>query len=217
VTPDQQVRLAGAIQAVYDGAPAPAGYDLIDRTFIRGDVRATSYILRDQPTGKFAQAVRGTETFLDGLLDLDFAFDPSPFGVGRTERGFTSYYSQAKTESGHPLPPIDWLGGHSLGGPAATLFGAVAGSPAPELLLIATPEPGDQDFAHWATPRFAAIHRWENPNDVVPDAPGRFLGYCDLLVPPTVIDMTAIGIDPLDKLGNHRLANYIAAYLRENT
>ena len=201
---------------MYDHSPLPLGWTLIDRTFVPEDPDPTSLIVQDTGSGKLAQAVRGSVTGWDWKSDFTFLMVDSPFGVGRTEQGFTNYYAQAKTESGKPLPPIDWFGGHSLGGPGATFFGAVGGSERPDLLLIATPEPGDQGFAGWASLRFANIHRWENPNDAVPDAPGRFLGYKDLLGPVTYIDMEPLGVDKWDLAGNHHLPNYIAAFQRQN-
>ena len=221
MTPAQQIRLAGVIQSIYDSAPVPAGWDLLDRLFVPEDKPPVALLLRDQETKKIALAVRGSWTGWDWAQDFRFVFRSSPWGVGRTETGFTNYYLSATTESGDALRPIDWLGGHSLAGPAATYFGCNT-IPGADLLLAASPEPGDAAFANWASPRFANIHRWENPADIVPDAPGRFRGYRDLLGEPTVIDMKPLGpptFDPLDPIAsvrkisefNHSLKNYMTA------
>jgi hypothetical protein len=217
LTPLQQIQLAEAIQSIYDRAPVPACWTLLDRTFIPVDRTPTSLVLRDNATGKIAQAVRGSETGWDWRADFSFLFRPSPFGVGRTEVGFTAYYDLARTESGAPLPAIDWFGGHSLGGPGATFFGCGPANPGgADILLVATPEPGDQEFSTWASPRFGAVHRWENPHDAVPDAPGRFLGYRDLVGLPLVVDLSILGVDVWDLPGNHHLPSYIAAFKRLN-
>ena len=217
MTNAEQVRVAQAIQSLYDRAPVPAGWDLIDRTFVPEDPDPTSLILRDQASGKLARVFRGSVTGWDWREDFSFLMVDSPFGVGRTEQGFTAYYANARTESGRPVPPCDWFAGHSLGGPAATYASAVGGTNGgAEVLLIATPEPGDATFSLWASRWLTAIHRWENPHDVVPDAPGRFLGYRDLVGDPVVIDMTPLGILQMDFAGNHHLPNYVRAFQLQN-
>jgi hypothetical protein len=215
VTPAEQIRLAWAVNSIYPGQPALAPtWELLDRLFIPQDPGLPVCLqLRDLVDGKIARAWRGSKTGWDWGADFRFFFTRSPFGVGRTEQGFTEYYDSAKTESGRPLLPADRVGGHSLGGPAATYDAAVGGVPGgAELLLAATPEPGDDEFSAWASPRYAAIHRWENPNDVVPDAPGRFLGYRDLVGAAVPIDMGQLGVSVWDKEGNHHLPNYIKAF-----
>lgn len=169
--------------------------------------------LTDGITGKIARVWRGSQTGWDWGADFRFFFTPSPFGPGRIEQGFGEYYGGATTESGRPLEPADWFAGHSLGGPAATYDGSVGGvQGGADLLAIATPEPADGDFCGWATPRFRVIHRWENPNDAVPDSPGRIFGYKDLLGAAIPIDMLRIGVDQWDLPGNHHLPNYIKAF-----
>ena len=131
-------------------------WTLLDRLLLPQDagipVAAT---LLDSATGKRARVWRGSYTGWDWGADFRFLFTASPFGVGRTEQGFTEYFDGARTETGGPLELVDWVGGHSLGGPAATYDGAANGvAGGAELLLIATPEPGDGAFSAWATPRY---------------------------------------------------------------
>ena len=221
MTPAQQVQLAWAINSLYPGQPAldSSVWTVRDRHFNPNDPGLpVALTLLDRASGKLARVWRGSQTGYDWGRDFDFFFSPSPFGIGRTERGFTDYYGGTTSESGRPFEPVDQVGGHSLGGPAATYDGAVGGViGGAELLLVATPEPGDADFSAWATPRFEAIYRWENPHDVVPDAPGRFLGYRDLLGPTTVVDFRPLGIDQWDVAGNHHCPNYVAAFKLQNS
>ena len=219
--------MALAIQSIYDQAPTPAGWELVDRLFAPEDPQPTALILRDTETGNLAMPVRGSWTGWDWEQDFRFLFTSSPWGVGLVERGFLDYFQSSKTESGKPLPAIAWFAGHSLGGPAATFFSLCMAPGTAELLVVETPEPGDHAFCAWASPRLAAVHRWENPEDVVPDAPGRFLGYADLEVPPTVIDMRPLNppafnpLDPVDSLKrklefNHSIQNCVAAFQLQN-
>jgi hypothetical protein len=222
MTPEEQVRVAWAINSLYPGQPAlDPCWAVLDRLFIPQDPGLpVAQTIRDSISGKLARVWRGSQTGWDWRADFTFLPTPSPFGVGQTETGFTAYYSNAKTESGRPLEPVDWVGGHSLGGPAATYDGCVSGTGAgAEILLAETPEPGDNVFSEWATPRFAAIHRWENPDDGVTDAPGRWLGYADLRGPATPIDMRPLRLPPWNPLkplqwaaDNHHLPNCIVAY-----
>ncbi len=217
MTPQQQVQLALAIGSQYPGG-APLDetiWRLVDRTFLPGDPVSTALILTHLETGKTAKANRGSLTLKDWLDDFTASFIPSDWFNGRVEDGFHDYWEGSRTESGRILPALDWTGGHSLGGPAATYDACQQAPGTVDLLLIATPEPGDDLFSLWASPRIRNIHRWENPHDVVPDAPGRFLGYRDLLGPVTPIDMGPLGVDHWDIPGNHHLPNYIAAFLKQ--
>lgn len=218
MTPAEILRLGWALNSLYPGQPALAdGWTMRDRLFIPQDPLPVCLSVGDDRTGTINRLWRGSETDWDWGADFRFLFSPSPFGIGRIEQGFGQYYGGAKTESGRPLEPCDRIIGHSLGGPAATYDGSVGGVPGgAELVLAATPEPGDGDFSGWATPRFKAIYRLENPNDAVPDAPGRIFGYKDLLGSPIVVDMRPLGIDQWDLPGNHHLPNYLRAYAIAN-
>ena len=201
---------------MYDDAPVPEGWTQLDRLFVPEDEAPVALVLKDSSSGATALAVRGSQTGWDWKEDFTFLFADSPWGVGRVETGFSTYFNSAKTESSRPLPPCDWIGGHSLGGPAATYFACCMAPGTVDLLVAETPEPGDEAFSNWASPRLAAIHRWENPDDVVPDAPGRFLGYRDLAGDPVVLDLRQLGVGRFDLGGNHSLSNCVAAFKIQN-
>ncbi len=107
---------------------------------------------------------------------------------------------------------------------AATYDGASAGvTGGAEALLIETPMPGDAAFSAWASQKFASIARWENPRDVVPDAPGRWNGYFDLAGDPVPIDMGPLNLPAFDILkpfvwlaNQHHLPNCIRAFCISN-
>ena len=198
------------MQAVYDGATSVPGWTIL-ASIPGDDVAPFGVIASSDEDGKTAMAFRGTVTAHDWFHDSQFAFVPSPFGVGQTEYGFTTVFRALQIPLGWKC---DWFAGHSLGGPLATYAALTYGDVNAELLVIATPEPGDGVFSLWASPRIAVIHRWENRHDVVPDAPGRFLGYRDLDGPTTELDFgPALGVARLDVAGNHSLTNYIRAFM----
>lgn len=219
MSPLDQVRIAALVLSVADKSPLPDGWTLTDRLFSNLDPNPFGVVCLDDASGDICVALRGTETPIEWFKDAQFAFVNSPFGPGKTEDGFTAVYQSLKTESGKSPGPIKRIAGHSLGGPLATYLGLLsqtATEEAAEILLIESPSPGDAPFVAWASSRFASITRWENPHDVVPDLPGRILGYRDLISPVTTIDVSALGVSWFDLEGNHSLANCIKAFCRSN-
>ena len=221
MTPSQIVQFAWAIDSLYPGEPAldASVWDLLDQISIPADSLPTSLILRHRETGKMAKPVRGSQTGYDWRKDFTFVMRASPFGTGMVEAGFHDYWAPQVTASGDPIPDCDWYGGHSLGGPCATYDAAKAPIGKAELVLYATPEPGDALFSGWISPRLLSVTRLENPEDAVPDAPGRFLGYQDVAGPTTPINMVPLGPPAFDILKpfavlefNHHLPNYVKAY-----
>jgi hypothetical protein len=213
VAPALQLRLAQAVQSIYDKAPTPAGWELLDREFVPADPdMPVSLLLKDVETGLSAKVNRGSITGWDWWQDFRAQFVPSPWTVGQVELGFNTYNADAKTESGRPLPPVQLIVGHSLGGPDST-FDMCAQLPGTvDLLLLESPQPGDEDFCTGATAMANSVTIWRNPNDVVPQVPPYLLGWRQLLGDVIDIDSTKIGVHPWDFQGNHSLKNAISVF-----
>jgi hypothetical protein len=174
-----------------------------------------SLILCDVATGLMAKVNRGSITGWDWWQDFRAIFVPSPWGVGRVELGFATYNEDAKTESGRPLPPVDVIVGHSLGGPDSTLDMCCQLPGTVDLLLLESPKPGDEAFATWALPRAKSVTLWRSVNDIVPQLPPYLNGWRQLVGEVVNLDLTKIGVHPWDFSGNHSLSNCIAAFQKQ--
>ena len=218
MAPADQARLARLVLYAYGDAPLDPEWEVVDRLVSPIDPEPFGLLAADK-SGFVTVAIRGTVSPIEWFKDSQAAFTSSPIGAGRTEQGFTSIYRSLTWQSGSSPGEIDAVAGHSLGGPLATYLGlhsTLNTGHAPELLVIESPAPGDAEFVTYASPLFASITRWENPHDVVPDLPGRILGYRDLIAPVTTIDTTPLGIGIFDLAGNHSLANCLKAFCAAN-
>ena len=142
-------------------------------------------------------AIRGTEGFLEWLMDFDFVPIPFPFvDAGRTESGFTNFYSSMRTGPNIlSARVIDVLrsmvknrsvktlriAGYSLGATLATLLAIdVAGNavcPNPTVYTFASPRVGDKVFAGTYDQFVPTSWRIANLTDIVPMLPPIFAGY----------------------------------------
>jgi predicted lipase len=143
-------------------------------------------------------AIRGTEGTFEWLIN--FLFEPVTFpylsSAGKTEQGFTDFYSTFRTgPNGNSPRVIDVLknlvvGGsvtslritaHSLGSALATMLAVdLAGNSVfktPTVYTFASPRVGDKVFAGTYDALVSESWRIANLNDVVPNVPPLLAGY----------------------------------------
>jgi predicted lipase len=205
----EAVELGQFVLAAYDlfsgnDPPAfapPAGYALVSKIYADDitdgtpDFKVFGFIARSG--SDVVVAIRGTEGIFEWIMD--FAFFPVPFpffNAGRTERGFTGFYSTFRTgpDNTHPRVSETLSGlvadgtvetlritGHSLGSALATLLALdVAGNgifAAPNVFTFASPRVGDKVFAGTYDSLVQNSWRISNLNDIVPQLPPAFGGF----------------------------------------
>ena len=144
-------------------------------------------LLVTSPASEVLVAIRGTDTFLEWVIDAEFkpcAF-PAASGAGRVEDGFCSVYNTLTcTKTGAGLRPLlqslpagtkVTFAGHSLGAAVATLAAAdaavtVAGIDL-TLYTYASPRVGDSRFAQFCSANIPVHFRITNRPDIVPRLP----------------------------------------------
>jgi predicted lipase len=205
----EALELGGFILAAYDLFAAndppdfspPDGYTLISKIYADDitdgvpDFKVFGFIARSGPDA--VVAIRGTEGVLEWIMDFLFVQVPFPYvNAGRTEQGFTNFYSTFRTGPDNTAPRvIDALRdlaadgtlealritGHSLGSSLATLLAIdVAGNGAfatPTVYTFASPRVGDKVFAGTYDNLVPDSWRISNLNDIVPQLPPAFAGY----------------------------------------
>ena len=186
-----------------DAVPGlPAGYALVAKIYaddittgVVSDFKVFGFIARSG--GDVVVAIRGTEDVFEWIADVEFRLVDFPFvKAGRTEHGFTSFYSSLRTGPSNGQPrAIDVLAalvkgggvtslritGHSLGAALATLLAidvaANAGFANPVIYTFASPRVGDKVFAGTYDGLVETSWRVANVNDVVTQLPPQFVGY----------------------------------------
>jgi predicted lipase len=205
----QAVELGNFVLAAYDLFTAdgnrafvlPAGYQLVMKIYaddLTDDLpifKVFGFIARSG--SDVVVAIRGTEGVLEWLIDAQFGQVPFPFfNPGRTEQGFTNFYSTLRTGPSAADPrAIDALRGlvggstvktlritgHSLGAALATLLAFdVAGNGVfanPTVYTFASPRVGDKVFAGTYDDLVRTSWRVTNLNDIVPHLPPELAGY----------------------------------------
>lgn len=166
-------------------------------------------------------ALRGTDSLVDVLSDLDVRHVRCPFPAGRSRcaRGDERIYASLRQEM-HTLvqkaqQPGDelWVAGHSLGAAMATIATldlALHGESPPHLIAIAPTRVGDPVFGWWFRRHVPFAWRVQNPHDLVPKQPPWWFGYRHVGKLHRVHFPHAFG--PLE---NHAIASYRKALLRQ--
>jgi predicted lipase len=202
------LQLGQFVQAAYelfatgdppDFAP-PAGYSLVSKVYADDitdkvpDLKVFGFIARSDTD--VVVAIRGTQGFFEWLKDVFFVLVPFPFlDAGRTEQGFTDFYSSFHTGPDNLQPRVvDALRelladgsiqslritGHSLGAALATLLAIdVAGNKviSPRVYTFASPRVGDKVFAGTYDGFVPDSWRIANLHDIVPHLPPSLAGY----------------------------------------
>jgi predicted lipase len=203
------VELGRFILAAYDlfaaGDPPafalPAGYQLVSKIYaddLTDNLPAFKVFgFIGQSGTDVVVAIRGTRGALEWLMNVHFLPVPFPFlDAGRTEQGFTNFYSTLRTGPNAAQPRvIDALRslvaagtvhtlritGHSLGAALATLLaidvsgnGVFAG---PTVYTFASPRVGNKVFAGSYDDLVPTSWRVTNLNDIVPHLPPLLAGY----------------------------------------
>jgi predicted lipase len=205
----EAVQLGRFVLAAYDlftaGDPAaftpPACYTLVSKVYADDltdalpDYKVFGFIARSGPD--VVVAIRGTEGLWEWLIDSLFIQIPFPYvAAGRTEQGFTGFYSTFRTGPGNTQARVvDALRtlvadgsvqtlritGHSLGGALATLLAidvaANGGFASPTVYTFGSPRVGDKVFAGTYDSLVANSWRVANLNDLVPQVPPLLAGY----------------------------------------
>ncbi len=202
------LQLGQFVQAAYelfatgdppDFAP-PQGCSLVSKVYADDitdglpDLKVFGFIARSDTDA--VVAIRGTEGVFEWIKDVFFVLVPFPFlDAGRTEQGFTDFYSSFHTGPDNTQPRVvDALRelladgsiqslritGHSLGAALATLLAIdVAGNKVitPRVYTFASPRVGDKIFA--GTYDDLVPDSWRNANlhDIVPHLPPSLAGY----------------------------------------
>jgi predicted lipase len=203
------VGLGGFIQAAYDLFAAndppdftpPDGYQLVSKIYADDltdnlpDFKVFGFIA--QSGSDVVVAIRGTEGVFEWLMDVHFLPIVFPFvNAGRTEQGFTNFYSTLRTGPSVAQPRvIDVLrplitggsvktlriAGHSLGAALATLLAIdVSGNDVfagPTVYTFGSPRVGDKVFAGTYDNLVPSSWRVSNLNDIVPHLPPLLAGY----------------------------------------
>jgi triacylglycerol lipase len=171
----------------------PAGWRVlteltaVDHAAGRSEPEFFGFVLQSGVDGEVLVAIRGTDTFLEWLVDAEFlpcTFPAAP-SAGKVEDGFCSVYTSLRCSSngGAPAALIDRLSsgtrvtvaGHSLGASVATLLAleiAVrVANVQLDLFTYASPRVGDRAFAGFCTRRVPSHYRIVNRPDIVPHLP----------------------------------------------
>ena len=209
----EALELGQFIQAAYDlflsGDPPtfalPTGYTLVTKLYADDitdgvpDFKVFGYIARTPPPNSDAVvAIRGTEGLLEWIMDFRFAQTTFPYvsGAGRTEQGFTGFYSTLRTGSDNVHPrAVEAIRALVADGSVSTLRIAghslarhlqpcwlidVAGNnvfPRPTVYTFASPRIGDKVFAGTYDNMVPDSWRISNLNDIVPQLPPSLAGY----------------------------------------
>lgn len=205
----QALQLGRFVLAAYDlftandppGFAPPDGYSLVSKIYADDitdgvpDYKVFGFIARSG--SDVIVAIRGTEGVLEWIMDALFLPVPFPYvSAGRTERGFTDFYSSFHTGPDSSTPRVvDALRGltadgtvqtlritgHSLGSALATLLAIdVAGNgvfASPTVYTFASPRVGDKVFAGTYDSLVPVCWRIANLNDIVTQLPPSFAGY----------------------------------------
>ncbi len=181
----------------------------------------------DGPEGNIA-TIRGTQTpdgsMVEWLDDFDAILEPCPFVIGANwHRGFGRVYRTLR--AGPDASASQFLAaylssikspvvsGHSLGGPLAT-YAAIEGH-GRELVLFASPKPGDSYLAKAAASGIETMTAYVNPNDAVPRLPITVDWPFKLEDFEHVVEATVLKPDlvtppiPGDWSSSHNLSNYL--------
>jgi hypothetical protein len=172
-------------------------------------------IITDGDDGR-ATNLRGTQmpmgTLDEWLKDLTFVFDPfTQWDGAQWERGFHLVSDSLYVGTGEPLvdymvrKEIKKIEGHSLGGPTATNVGAAADVDL--LVVIESPNPGNQAFAAYVNSRVKTIRSYWNPRDPIGEVPPAVLrGFP--VAPKILLDPNSVTPAVSDTLwDNHNLTN----------
>jgi predicted lipase len=194
----EAVELGRFVPAAYDLFAAndlaaftpPAGYTLVskvyadDLTDTTPEFKVFGFIARSGPD--VIVAIRGTGGLLEWLMDLHFAQVPIPYvQAGRTERGFTGFYSTFRSGPDTTNPRvIDAMRAVLADGTVRTMLAIdMAGNgvfPSPSVYTFASPKVGDKVFAGTYDNLVPSSRRMVNLTDVVPHLPPRLAGYVDV-------------------------------------
>lgn len=196
------------------GWSAVTGLVAIDHTALKSEAEFFGLIARATNESHVVVAIRGTDTFLEWLVDAEFlhhAFPAAP-GAGRVEDGFYQVYRTLRCSQPDsdvvsylrtlPAGTSVTIAGHSLGAAVATLLAADVAAQLPTLELAlytyASPKPGDQTFSAYCDLHVPNHFRIVNLPDIVPRLPP---GY------------VATGIEfPLDSTSFPQIAYSVACY-----
>lgn len=208
----EALRLGEFVLAAYDLYTAPdptkvappGGYQLVSTIYAdeitveKEDYRIFGYIA--QLGSDVVVAIRGTERIMEWIRDFEFALTKFPYADGRTEEGFTDFYTSLRIgPSSTDKRVVEKLNdvcergtvktltitGHSLGSALATMLALdVAANvttqgvaPAPVVYTFASPAVGDKVFAGTYDRHVETSWRIANLNDLVPCLPPRLAGY----------------------------------------
>lgn len=205
----EALQLGQFVLAAYDlftandppGFVPPGGYSLVSKIYADDitdgipDYKVFGFIARSG--SDVVVAIRGTEGVLEWIMDSLFFLVPFPYvSAGRTENGFTDFYSTFHTGQDSNSPRVvDALrgltadgtvktlriSGHSLGSALATLLAIdVAGNGVfanPTVYTFASPRVGDKVFAGTYDSLVLESWRIANLNDIVTQFPPSFAGY----------------------------------------
>jgi predicted lipase len=205
----EAIQLGRFVLAAYDlftagdppGFVPPDGYSLVAKIYADDitdglpDYKVFGYIARSG--ADVVVAIRGTENIAEWVMDSFFVPVLFPYvNAGRTEKGFTYFYSTFHTGADANTPRVlDVLrgltadgtvqklriAGHSLGSALATLLAIdVAGNgvfTSPTVYTFASPRVGDKVFAGTYDSLVPVSWRIANLNDIVTHLPPSFAGY----------------------------------------
>ncbi|MGH7174314.1 MAG: lipase family protein [Gemmataceae bacterium] len=205
----EALQLGQFVLAAYDlytandppGFVPPSGYSLVSKIYADDitdgvpDYKVFGFIARSGPD--VIVAIRGTEGILEWITDSLFLLVPFPYiSAGRTEKGFTDFYTSFHTGADSTSPRVlDALralsadgtvktlriSGHSLGSALATLLALdVAGNgvfASPTVYTFASPRVGDKVFAGTYDRLVSDSWRIANLNDIVTQLPPSLVGY----------------------------------------
>lgn len=172
--------------------------------------------------GTAVVVVRGTENFVEWIIDAEFFLQPHPSG-GHVEDGFYGVYRSIRF-----LPPAadapsqalwiaDALGtatavtvvGHSLGAAIATYLALTVAAALPQahvaLRAVASPRPGDTAFARMLLAAVPDSVAYDYEPDLVPQLPAELLGYASL---PSLVTLPKDAAIPDNPLSNHHALTY---------
>lgn len=158
------ITLCRLAAASYEGRPQPPGASLI-REIDRWGTAAFVWRL----PGEIVVSFRGTDSLLDGLMDIRYAKTDFPEG-GRVHSGFLAarrvvWGDLLSVLDDFPSSPLSFAG-HSLGGALAIL--SAASFPRAAAVTFGAPRVGNAEFAALLAGR---ITRYENRCDLVTFVP----------------------------------------------
>ena len=175
-------------------------------------------------SGEYVVVIRGTEAFVEWLIDAEVAPMSAHDIAGEVETGFWSVYETLKVG---PTKLADYLrgvgevtiAGHSLGGAIATYLtfdmADRLGGENVRGCYFASPHPGDDEFSIAFGKAVAEHVMYRNVNDVVPSTPF-LLGYTSV---PNVEELNGAlsGVEITGGLAaQHHLVSYAALINRDS-